>query len=303
MNSIDHHTNTHNTQINLNKTSSENPRSTSNQSSKPCTVLQYLSRTAQITTKICLCCRVLQCGVMCCSALQCVALCGGVLQCGRSPQNMPVLHCGAMCCSVQITTKTCLCSRVLHCGAMCCSVLQCVAVCCTVLQCVDQHKTCLCCRVLHCGAMCYSVLQCVAVCGSVWQCVAVCCSVLRCVAVGCSVLQCVQNITQYLQRQCFLIDYFYRALLQMSPMCTRLFCVSGSLIGIEIPVHRIFFFGAKYRGSSSFSGNCHGICQQKESSKLELARGKNLVTCQQTPALTCVTCVFVRVYICVCVYV
>jgi len=38
---------TDSTQINLNKTSSGNPRSTSNQSSKPCTVLQYPSRNAR----------------------------------------------------------------------------------------------------------------------------------------------------------------------------------------------------------------------------------------------------------------
>ena len=35
------------TQINLNKTNSGNPRSTSNQSSKPCTVIQYPSRKAR----------------------------------------------------------------------------------------------------------------------------------------------------------------------------------------------------------------------------------------------------------------
>jgi len=38
--------NTQNTQFNLNTTSSGNPRSTSNQSRKPCTVLQYPSRKA-----------------------------------------------------------------------------------------------------------------------------------------------------------------------------------------------------------------------------------------------------------------
>jgi len=43
------------TQINLNKTSSGNPRCTSNQSSKPCTVLQYPSRKARVCSRAFFC--------------------------------------------------------------------------------------------------------------------------------------------------------------------------------------------------------------------------------------------------------
>ena len=59
------------------------------------------------TSKVQLCCSVLQCVAVCCSVLRCVAVCCSVLQC------------------------------VAVCVAVCCSVLQCVAVCCSVLQCVQ----------------------------------------------------------------------------------------------------------------------------------------------------------------------
>ena len=70
------------------------------------------------TTRVAVCCRVLQSAAECCSVLQCVAVCSSVLQCV------------AVCC------------RVLKSAAVCCSVLQSAAVCCSVLHCAVACAVC-----------------------------------------------------------------------------------------------------------------------------------------------------------------
>ena len=96
-----------------------NPKSTSNQSSKPCTVLQYPSK-----KYVAICCSVLQSVAECCRVLQSVAECCSVLKCA------------AVWCSM------------LHSVAVCCSVLQRVAVYCSALV---PHWICCktCCAVIY----------------------------------------------------------------------------------------------------------------------------------------------------------
>ena len=53
-----------------------NPKSTSNQSSKPCTVLQYPSKKEWVISH-----RWQECVAVCCSVLQCVAVWCSVMQC------------------------------------------------------------------------------------------------------------------------------------------------------------------------------------------------------------------------------
>ena len=117
---------------------------------------------------------------LCCSALQCVSVCCSVLQ-------WKVEHCS-----------------VLQCVAVCYYVLLCVAVCCCVLLCVAVYVcACACTRTrAQIGKEASSLPIHLFACIFLWVLfrviheryliiIKVCCSVLQCIAVCCSALQCV----------------------------------------------------------------------------------------------------------------
>ena len=173
---------------------------------------------------------------------------------------------------------------------MYCSVLQRVAVCCCVLQCVEevQGRS----HVVSCTQP--GVLQCVTKYCDVLRCVAVCCGVLhraekaqerarcesclRALSLRCSVLRCVavcciEQRRHRTKQDVSLADMHSHYVTQVR---------SGVLVAASSCVHVMFFSNTPDQGNSSLA-YMHRVA--------EVCRG--LYAC---------VCIFVRVYMYVCMY-